>query len=335
MLPKKLTKKLEERKTNNGLRQLGMQNTLIDFSSNDYLGFSKNDTIFKASHKYLLDNNIAKNGATGSRLLSGNYTLYNDLENDISQFHNSEASLIFNSGYNANIGFFSCVPQRNDLIFYDEFIHASIRDGISMSNAKAYKFKHNNLEDLIQKYHTERNRNANDKELDIYIVTESVFSMDGDTPDLKAFANFCTQHNCHLIVDEAHAIGVFGKDGNGLIQDLGLEQQVFARIITYGKGLGCHGAAILCSALLKHYLINFSRPFIYTTGIVPHALATIKFAYKTLENTSEITQLHKRIAFFKTKVKALQLEQHFINSNSAIQCCVVSGNDQIRILSKT
>lgn len=333
MLPRKLIKKLEERQANYALRQLGVQNTLVDFSSNDYLGFSKDETIFKTSHNYLSNNNSIKNGATGSRLLSGNHTLYNDLETKISQFHNSEAALVFNSGYTANLGFFSCVPQRNDIIFYDEFIHASIRDGIIMSNAKAYKFKHNDLEDLSEKCHTERSRSAHDTQ--IYIVTESVFSMDGDTPNLKAFAGYCKQNNCHLIVDEAHAIGVFGKNGVGLIQDLSLEQQVFTRIITCGKALGCHGAAILCSAQLKQYLINFSRPFIYTTGLPPHGLATINSAYKVLETTLEINKLHKNISFFKTEIKSLKLDQCFIDSNSAIHCCIIPGNKQVKALSKT
>ncbi len=124
------------------------QTNSIDFSSNDYLGLSKSETIFNETHQYLIDNNIIQNGATGSRLLSGNHKLYPETENYIAQFHQSESALIFNSGYDANVGFFSLVPQKGDLILYDELCHASIRDGIQLSNAKAYKFNHNDFEDL-------------------------------------------------------------------------------------------------------------------------------------------------------------------------------------------
>ena len=139
-LPKKLQQKLNIRKANNALRQLGSPNNLVDFSSNDYLGFSKSEIIFKNAHEYLVGHNITQNGATGSRLLSGNHRLYNSVEAILSGFHKSESALVFNSGYDANIGFFSSVPQRGDIILYDEYIHASIRDGILMSHAKAYKF---------------------------------------------------------------------------------------------------------------------------------------------------------------------------------------------------
>ncbi len=148
MLPKKLNNKLQERKANNALRELGGSNQLVDFSSNDYLGFSKSEAIFNATHQYLIDHNIKSNGATGSRLLSGNHELYTKVEKELCIIHNSEAALICNSGYDANIGLLSSVPQRGDIILYDELVHASIRDGIQMSNAKAYKFKHNDLDDL-------------------------------------------------------------------------------------------------------------------------------------------------------------------------------------------
>lgn len=336
MLPKKLQTKLDQRKANNALRALGIPNNLVDFSSNDYLGFSKNESIFKNAHAYLISNNLANNGATGSRLLSGNHELYVAVESQLCEFHKSEAALIFNSGYTANLGFFSSVPQRGDIIFYDAFIHASIRDGIKMSHAKAYNFKHNDLEDLKQKHKTERNRNTNTG--DIYIVTESVFSMDGDTPNLEAFANFAKANNCNLIIDEAHAVGVFGTNGSGLATKL--NTPVFARIITFGKALGCHGAAILGSQELKTYLVNFSRPFIYTTGLPPHALATTKFSYKVLSlqedsECSQIETLKENIQFFKSECERLQLKNKFINSHSAIQCCIIPGNNTVKNIAET
>lgn len=326
-LPKKLQQKLTNRENNNALRQLGAQNSLVDFSSNDYLGFAKNKVIFNSTHQYLINNNIIKNGATGSRLLSGNHSLYNETEQQLSKFYNSETALIFNSGYNANLGLFSSIPQRGDIIFYDEYIHASIRDGIKMSNAKAYKFEHNNLEDLKQQIHRQAKHDS-----DIYIVTESVFSMDGDSPNLNAFANFSQNNNYNLIIDEAHAIGVFGDNGCGLTQDL--NHHIFARIITFGKAIGSHGAAILGSESLKDYLVNFSRPFIYTTGLSPHALATIKIAYEEIKKTLEIKKLQHNISFFKSKIEQFQLKHQFIDSNSAIHCCVIPGNDNVKHIAK-
>lgn len=328
MLPKKLQEKLNSRETNNALRKLLIENTLVDFSSNDYLGFSKSEAIFNASHLFLKKQGIIQNGATGSRLISGNHALYDLVEQQISKFHNSQSALIFNSGYNANIGFFSSVPQRGDLILYDELIHASIRDGISMSNAKAYKFKHNNLQHLDKLL--KRIENA----INIYVVTESVFSMDGDSPNLTDLSLLCKKHQAFLIVDEAHALGIFGKNGEGLTQNLNLEHDVFARIITFGKGLGCHGAAILGSSSLKQYLVNFSRSFIYTTALPPHSLATIHTAYKTLKTSNEKDKLLENIQFLKYQIIKNNLNRLFIESDSAIHCCIISGNDTVKSIAK-
>ena len=327
MIPKKLQDKIEQRKTQNTLRQLGTQHNLVDFSSNDYLGFSISRDIFDLTHHFLEENFIKQNGSRGSRLLTGNHQLYGDVEDFICSFHNTEAALIFNSGYDANLGFFSSVPQRGDIILYDEYIHASIRDGITMSNAKSYKFNHNDLSDIVAIL----NRVQHNEE--VYIVTESVFSMDGDSPDLKAFAKFCSQNKYHFIVDEAHAVGVFGNKGVGLIQALGLETNIFARIITFGKAFGSHGAAILGSEDLKQYLINFSRPFIYTTALPPHSLMTLKSVYKELAHTHNIEKLHENIDFFKLQLKIHQLKSRFIESNSAIQCCIIRGNENVKSVS--
>ncbi|WP_299366001.1 pyridoxal phosphate-dependent aminotransferase family protein [Winogradskyella sp.] len=323
-LPKKLYKKLEDRKANNAFRQLGTSNTLVDFSSNDYLGFSKSEVIFDTTYQYLTEKGIKQNGATGSRLLSGNHKLYSQFEAELSKIHNCETALIYNSGYDANIGLLSSVPQRGDIVLYDELVHASIRDGITMSHAKAYKFKHNDLNTLEEKCQTERGRSLKDSEL--YIVTESVFSMDGDSPNIKALNQLCKAYNAHLIIDEAHAIGVFDQ---GLV-----DESVFARIITFGKALGSHGAAILGSQDLKDYLINFSRPFIYTTALSPHTLATIKFAYKALNTTNEIKALKSNIAFFNAEISRLNLQELFIKSTSAIHSCIISGNDNVKHISQ-
>lgn len=324
--PENLSAKLEIREQNNALRKLPLSSKKIDFSSNDYLGFSQSEIIFKETHQHLITNNIIQNGATGSRLLSGNHELYQETEDFIAKFHKSESALIFNSGYDANVGFFSAVPQKNDLILYDELCHASIRDGIQLSNAKAYKFNHNDFEDLEKLIL--RNPNTN-----VYIVTESVFSMDGDCPNLEELVSVSTKHNCYLVVDEAHALGVFGSTGEGFVQMLGLQNHVFARIMTFGKGLGCHGAAILGSVELRDYLVNFSRSFIYTTGLSPHSVATILIAYNYLEKEKKnIEILRENIIHFNQEKNMLGLKPLFVRSKSAIQSAIIPGNEKVKAM---
>ncbi len=326
--PKSLTQKLQQREQNNALRKLPVSNSLIDFASNDYLGFANSSSIFNQTHDYLLENNIKINGATGSRLISGNHNLYQITEDFIANFHQSETALIFNSGYDANVGFFSSVLQRNDIILYDELCHASIRDGIQMSNSKSYKFQHNDFDDLetiIKRCQTEL--------VGVYIVTESVFSMDGDAPNVEELVNLCEKYNCYLVIDEAHALGVFGDFGEGLIQYQGIQDKVFARIMTFGKGLGCHGAAILGSNELKNYLVNFARSFIYTTGLSPHSVATILIAYQYLKSEKEsIQKLKNNIQFFNQEKLQMGLKPMFVYSKSAIQCAIIPGNEKVKYI---
>lgn len=351
--PKKLSKKLQERKENNSFRVLPNEKKLVDFSSNDYLGFANSGSIFEKTHQFLIENNLKKNGATGSRLLSGSSVLSKNLEVFLADFHNTATATIFNSGYTANLGFFGTIPQRGDIILYDELIHASIREGIQLSKAKAFKFKHNDLEDLENKLLKQKKlRQAQFDSLtqadpvEVYVVTESVFSMDGDVPDLIKMSAICKTHNAFFVVDEAHAVGVFGEQGKGLVQELQIEKDIFARIVTFGKAMGCHGAAILGSESLKEYLVNFARSFIYTTALAPHALTTIQTAYQSLQNEVQHQQkLKENIAFFNSEIKRLQFQIYpsgeisekkwgFIYSNSAIHCCIIPGNSTVKQISK-
>ena len=333
--PKSLSQKLQQREQNNALRKLPVFNNLIDFASNDYLGFARSEEIFNQTHTYLLENDIRINGATGSRLISGNHNLYQITEEFIANFNQSETALIFNSGYDANVGFFSSVPQRNDIILYDELCHASIRDGIQMSNAKSYKFQHNDFEQL-EKLISKQLETRNPQLETFYIVTESVFSMDGDSPNLEELVNLCEKYNCHLVVDEAHALGVFGDFGQGLVQSQGLQNKVFATIMTFGKGLGCHGAAILGSEELKNYLVNFARSFIYTTGLSPHSVATILIAYQHLEAEKEAIQnLKNNIQFFNQEKMQFGLKPLFVYSKSAIQCAIIPGNENVKSIASS
>jgi len=211
---------------------------------------------------------------------------------------------------------------------YDELCHASIRDGIVMSNAKSYKFSHNDFEDLehlIQKF----------PQANIYIITETVFSMDGDSPNLEELVQLSEKHNCYLVVDEAHTLGVFGENGEGLTQYLQLQDRIFARIMTFGKGLGCHGSVVLGSTELKEYLVNFARSFIYTTGLSPHSVATILISYQHLEIEKEnIEKLRQNIVFFNQQKNLLGLKPMFVRSKSAIQSAIVPGNEKVKQLAQ-
>ncbi len=333
--PKNLLDKLENRMQNQSLRELSSTNHLIDFSSNDYLGFSKSELIFNQTHQYLIDNNLKNNGATGSRLISGNHELYKKTEDFIANFHQSETALIFNSGYDANIGFFGCVPQRNDFILFDELCHASIRDGISISNAKSYKFNHNDYEDLEKLIERLCKIDSSQDKFEVYVVTESVFSMDGDCPNLEELVRVSEKYHAKLVVDEAHALGVFGENGQGLVQEYQVQNKVFARIMTFGKGLGCHGAAILGNQNLIEYLINFARSFIYTTGLSPHSVATILIAYQHLsKEKTEVEKLKENIIYFNQQKNLLSLKPLFVRSKSAIQSAIIPGNQKVKFIAK-
>ena len=323
--PEKLAKMLDVRKRQGTLRNLSATDDTIDFLSNDYLGFAKNEALFSKTFQLLLNEGVASNGAGGSRLLSGNHKLYGILEPLLAAFYTAEAALVFNSGYDANMGFFSSVPQRGDLIFYDESIHASIREGIRMSNAKAYHFTHNSIDSLKEKIALNKILLAADT--NVFVVTESVFSMDGDTPDLNALAEYTNKNGYFLVVDEAHAVGCHGKHGDGIVPQLKLEKQVFARTVTFGKAFGCHGAAVLGAKELSDYLVNFAKPFIYTTALSPHALATIIAAHEffKVSGKEEVEKLAKNINCFKKELKAQRLQDYFIASDSAIQSCIISG----------
>lgn len=315
--------KLNERTTKGLLRKLTSTNLPFDFCSNDYLGFAKSAVLKQAIEAQTQNNTSLKNGSGGSRLLSGNDPYTEETEQFVADFHQAAAGLIFNSGYDANIGLLSAVPQRGDTIITDELIHASLIDGARLSHAERYKFRHNDLADLEQKL-------KNAKGI-IYVVVESVYSMDGDTAPLKEIVQLCQQHKAHLIVDEAHATGIFGEKGQGLTVQLGLEKDIFARIVTFGKAIGTHGAIVLGSNELRNYLINFARSFIYTTAAPIHNIIAIKCAYQMLMEHNYITPITQKIALYNELIKGIDLPT--IQSSSAIQTILCSGNTNARKVS--
>jgi len=316
-----LQKKLTEREQGGNLRQLRTQRATVDFFSNDYLGIATNNLLLP-----FMDGMNMGTGSTGSRLLSGNTKETEELEDTIAQFHRAEGALLFNSGYDANLGLITAITDRHTTILYDELCHASLIDGIRLSHASSYKFLHNDLTDLQEKL--ERNKDKGP----ILLVTESVFSMDGDMAPLEPMVAMAERYEAAMVVDEAHATGVFGERGEGLVCKLGLEDKVFARVHTYGKAMGCHGAAVLGSKQLKTFLINFSRPFIFTTALPPHTISSINAAYQYLSQPEFTnTGLHELIAYFSSKIKSSALDG-WKDSSSSIQALVVGGNERTKAI---
>jgi len=319
--PKALELREQQRRQSGAWRELPQPTSGVDFWSNDYLGMARDSSIALQAHQRVAQLGGLYNGATGSRLISGNHPLLASAEAVIAPFHQAEAALLFQSGYDANLGFFQSVPQKEDVVLYDELCHASIRDGIRQGFARSYKIRHNDTDHLAELLARYQGLVGS-----VYVVTESVFSMDGDAAPLEAWSDASAQFGAFLVVDEAHAIGVFGEHGQGLVCELGLAEAVFARVVTFGKALGCHGAAILGSQRLRDYLINFARSLIYTTALCPHSCATIEAAYQRLMQCPEnLAALRQHIVHFNQLKKMNGLSPLFIYSKSAIHCAVLPG----------
>ncbi|QMW02193.1 aminotransferase class I/II-fold pyridoxal phosphate-dependent enzyme [Spirosoma foliorum] len=310
------------------LRQLRTADGLVDFCSNDYLGFARSAELKAAIQKMDKAQKRARIGATGSRLLAGQTTLANVVEEELARFYGTEAALIFNSGYDANLGLLSCLPRKGDTLLTDELIHASMIDGARLSYATRHRFRHNDLQDLEDKL---KQTNESPLEGQVFVAVESIYSMDGDAAPLCEIADLCDRYHAALIVDEAHATGLYGSNGEGLVAALGLQDRVFARVHTFGKALGVHGAAVVGPTVLRDYLINFARPFIYTTALPPHSLLAIRCAHVYVTtNTANRTQLYKRLTYFRQRVSELLPDATWTNSQSPIRCLLVPGNDSAR-----
>ncbi|MGA2774851.1 MAG: 8-amino-7-oxononanoate synthase [Candidatus Omnitrophota bacterium] len=237
----------------------------IDFSSNDYLGLSQHPKLIAASCK-ALDKFGTSNSA--SRLLSGDSELHHRLEKRLAKFKNKEAALVFNSGYQANIGIISALYGKDDCIFSDRLNHASLIDGINLSGAQSFRFRHNDTDHLELLIKKER---GNFKKA--LIITESIFSMDGDKAPLKKIVRLKEKYDCEIFLDEAHATGVFGPQGSGLAQEEGVEGKVDFIMGTFSKALGSFGAYLAASEKTIDYLINTCRSFIYSTALPPAVIA--------------------------------------------------------------
>lgn len=303
-LEEKLGEHLSNRYAKSRFRKLTVSPPgAVDFSSNDFLSLSTSPIL---RSEFLAELNRYSDsfaiGSGGSRLLDGNSTYADQLETEIAAFHGAPAGLLWNSGFDANSGLFACVPQPGDIILHDELIHASVHDGMKLSRAsKCIPFTHNSVPHLRRLLET---LIAEDSDIErgvksIIVAVESVYSMDGDLAPLAEIRGLTKEllphNNGHIIVDEAHATGALGPKGRGLVSQLGLEKDVFIRLHTFGKGLACSGAIVLCSPVVRSYLINYARPLIYTTFMPFPSLAAIKASYSLLSSgKTEALAVHLR-----------------------------------------
>lgn len=247
-------------------RELQCYQGLIDFASNDYLGLARSLELAAA----VLQEWKGNLGATGSRLLTGNSRYAEELEEKIASLHGYESGAIFNCGYMANLGLLSALGEEQ-IILFDAGVHASTRDGIRLSRSKAFPFRHNDLEHLEARLKSYGG---------CYIAIESLYSTDGSFAPLVEVAALARRYSASLIVDEAHAVGVFGPEGRGLVAEHQLQGSVFAQVHTFSKALGVSGAIVLGNEKLKETLVNFARPFIYTTALPYYDLAAIRCSYE-------------------------------------------------------
>lgn len=307
--------KLHKRKTLGNLRKLHVSKDLIDFASSDYLGLARSpilaNNIFKEYTTH--QNRLNGFGSTGSRLLTGNTQYALDLEDRIAAFHGHEAGTLFGCGYMANVGLISTIAGSRDVILFDVQVHASMRDGLRLSKARGIPFRHNDLMHLemrLKNCQGDGNR---------FICVESIYSTDGSQAPLKEIVQLAKKHNAHLIVDEAHAVGVYGPQGRGLVAEYGLTDSLFAQVVTFGKALGAYGAIVLGDCILKQSLINFATPYIYTTAPPLLSLMAIKCSYDLFpQMDEERLHIHRLIQLFGGV------------SITAIQSIKIPGNDNVR-----
>ena len=318
-----ILQKINERKQADNFRALRVKHRLIDFYSNDYLGFARsNELSDRIDLEIRNQKSDVRNGSTGSRLLSGNNDYVVEIEKQLAIFHDADCALIFNSGYDANLGVLASIPYKGATIFYDELVHASMHDGMRLSKAEKIAFKHNDVKDL----ETKLQQHSGLK----FIAIEALYSMDGDEAALSEIVTLAKKYDAAIILDEAHSNGIIGAKGEGKAQLEQLHKDIFIRIHTFGEALGAHGAVVLCNSNTNDFLINYCRPFIFSTALPLHSLAAIKVAYEYLPNaTIERKYLAENVSLFKqgfSNPKQFKLLQ----SKSPIQCLVKQGNGEIK-----
>ncbi|MCP3940697.1 MAG: 8-amino-7-oxononanoate synthase [Desulfobacteraceae bacterium] len=299
----------------------------LNLSSNDYLGLATQESLIQKFYGGLNNDNCVDQfglGSSSSRLLTGNFNLYTQLEQALCNAHDAQAALVLNSGYHANIGLIPALAGKPDLIISDSLNHASIVDGIRLSRARCIIFEHNDMEALNKIL-----RDNTNKYQSILIVTESVFSMDGDLADIKTLVELKKKHKALLYVDEAHSIGVFGSTGLGLCHQLDLADQIDVLLVPMGKALASHGAYIITDNGIKDVLINKMRPLLYSTALPPVAMNWNLFITTRMgQFTEKRKQLDTTARWFRYQLKKLGIkhtgESHIIpiitkKNNRAVQ----------------
>ena len=286
-----LYRKLREISSAKGPRVIIDGKTVLLMASNDYLGFCSHPAIKKAAQDAI---SVWGTGAGASRLISGNISLFRELEKQLASLKKTEDALVFSTGYMANIGLLSAVGEAGDVIYSDELNHASIIDGCRMSRAHVEIFPHKDTErlaSLLKQGHQFRRR---------IIVTDGVFSMDGDLAPLPRLVELARDHAAMIIVDDAHATGVLGKQGGGTAEHFGLHGEVDIIMGTMGKALGCFGAFVAGSQEVRELLINRARSFIFTTALPPAVVASALEALRLLDKEPEWRKaLWENVDFFK------------------------------------
>jgi 8-amino-7-oxononanoate synthase len=291
--------------------------TGINFCSNDYLGLATNPALREA----VMDGvaRAQRVGSTGSRLLAGNAREWGELEREFADFAGTEAALYFTSGYAANVGLLSAVLGRGDVVFSDASNHASLIDGARLSGAEKVVFPHGDLQALELDLHDRVSQPGRK-----LVVTESVFSMDGDLAPLREMAGLAKRYGAEMIVDEAHATGVFGPKGRGRVVELGLQREIFAVVQMCGKALASAGAFVCGSGTLKNYLINRARTFLFSTALPPYFAAQIRAA---LSLARQADKERTRLAMISANLRAVLRANGWNTANSASQIIPVMIGD--------
>jgi 8-amino-7-oxononanoate synthase len=318
-LLRRLQGELASLEANSQLRHLEILPDL-NFSSNDYLGVSVDPRLRAAVAETLAKGSPV--GSTGSRLLSGHAAIWEELESRLAQFTGTEAALYFSSGYVANVGLFSALLRPDDIVFSDSANHASIIDGIRLSGARKVIFPHldlNALEDVLRQSHADAGQR--------FLVVESVFSMDGDRTPLADLIALAHRYGAELIVDEAHATGVFGPQGRGLAASSQTDGAVFAAVHTCGKALAGMGAFVSGSKTLKQFLINRARTFIFSTALPPYLAVQMRAAIGIVESAdAERERLADLAAHLRTRLQAAGFDT--AQSNSQIVPVLLGTNER-------
>ncbi len=337
-IPDHIPSQLDRWAEDQALRKLSLPRPgSVDFTSNDYLGLARWEVSAKGK------------GSTGSRLLSGQHALHAELEAWCADFFRGEAALLFNSGYLANLGILGALPRRGDTILYDDRVHASIKEGMRLSPARRFRFRHEDMADLKRLLETAAGT--------VYIVAEGLYSMDGDLASVREMTDLADQYGAFLILDEAHSTGIVGEQGRGWAVEKGVEEKVFLRVYTFGKAVGWHGAVVVGPEPVIQFLVNRARSLIYTTALPPSdawilrqklermadmdaergQLKALRAAFMA-EMEMEPTQIEGAILPWRipgnaaVRAAAAQLQAEGLDVRPIVSPTVPSGEEQLRIV---